>query len=304
MQALGNNGDCMKKLYEISTDFPYESKFEVVNGHKMHYIDHGSHKKDPMIFLHGLPAHSYIWRNIIPYLSKNARCIALDLIGMGKSDKPDIDYSFTEHTDYLDKFIAQLGLKNVTLVMHGFGGTVGLLYAMKNDVNVKALSLYEVYTHAFSDKKTSLPAKQLLDFMAENPKESYKAVVNNNFLLKKILAHGLVRQITPVEFANYEAPLKDKKDREILWKNLTQLHDSANDLITKQCKYLQINNKPKLMLYSLPGFVTSMEAVEWCQCNIPNLSVVEIGEGYNFGQETDPKGFATVLKKWYQDIDD
>ena len=294
----------MKTSYEIATDFPYESKFEVVNGHKLHYIDHGNKKKDPILFLHGIPAYSYIWRNIIPQVAKDARCIALDFIGMGKSDKPDIDYTFGEHEDYLSKFINQLGLHNVTLMAHGFGGIIGLSYAMNNDNNIKALSLYEAYVHSFTDKKVSIPTRQLLTFLQSNPEESYNAVVNKNFLIKKTLAHGLVRQITPAEFVQYEAPLKEKKDREILWKNLMQFKDSANTLIAQQSKYLQKSNKPKLMLYNLPGFVTSMETINWCQCNISNLTTVELGEGYNFGQETDPKGFGSKLKKWYIGLQD
>ena len=82
----------------ISSKFPYESKFIEINGSNMHYIDVG--KGDTILFLHGQPTSSYLWRNIIPHLQTNARCIAPDLIGMGKSDKPDIAYTFEDHFDY------------------------------------------------------------------------------------------------------------------------------------------------------------------------------------------------------------
>lgn len=84
---------------EISAKFPVESKFLEVNGSRMHYIDVG--KGDPILFLHGQPTSSYLWRNIIPHLQESARCIAPDLIGMGKSDKPDIPYTFLDHYKYL-----------------------------------------------------------------------------------------------------------------------------------------------------------------------------------------------------------
>ena len=87
----------------ISPDFPFESKFLEVNGSKIHYVDVG--EGDTILFLHGQPTSSYLWRNIIPHLQHNARCIAPDLIGMGKSDKPDIAYTFEDHYDYLEKFI-------------------------------------------------------------------------------------------------------------------------------------------------------------------------------------------------------
>ena len=84
---------------EISADFPFESKYVEVLGSKMHYIDEG--EGDPILFIHGNPTSSYLWRNIIPYVSDDARVIAVDLIGMGKSDKPDIDYRFVDHAKYL-----------------------------------------------------------------------------------------------------------------------------------------------------------------------------------------------------------
>ena len=102
----------------ISPKFPFDSKFIEINGSKMHYIDVG--KGSPILFLHGQPTSSYLWRNVIPHLQKNARCIAPDLIGMGKSDKPNIAYKFEDHYDYLEKFIKKLKLKNITLVIHDF----------------------------------------------------------------------------------------------------------------------------------------------------------------------------------------
>ena len=78
----------------ILADFTFESKYIEVNGSNIHYIDEG--EGDPILFIHGNPTSSYIWRNIIPHLNKKARCIALDLIGMGKSDQPDIDYGFND----------------------------------------------------------------------------------------------------------------------------------------------------------------------------------------------------------------
>jgi haloalkane dehalogenase len=75
---------------DILSEFPFTSKFIEINGSNIHYIEEGA--GDPIVFIHGNPTSSYLWRNIIPYLTPHARCIALDLIGMGKSDKPEIDY--------------------------------------------------------------------------------------------------------------------------------------------------------------------------------------------------------------------
>ena len=92
---------------DISSDFPFESRFTEINGSNMHYIDVG--EGEPILFLHGQPTSSYLWRNIIPHLQNNYRCIAPDLIGMGKSDKPKLDYNYHDHYDYLENNVYQVG---------------------------------------------------------------------------------------------------------------------------------------------------------------------------------------------------
>src|SRR5215475_3081867 len=99
---------------QISTEFPFRSNFVKGHGSKIHYIDEG--KGEPILFLHGNPTSSYIWRNIIPHLTDIARCIAPDLIGMGRSDKPDIEYRFFDHAKYVEGFIEKTKLKDITLV--------------------------------------------------------------------------------------------------------------------------------------------------------------------------------------------
>ena len=97
----------------ISAEFPFDSRFTKVEGSRIHYIEEG--KGDPILFLHGNPTSSYLWRNIIPHVSPVGRCIAMDLIGMGKSDKPDIEYRFEDHAKYVDGFLSAMGLENITL---------------------------------------------------------------------------------------------------------------------------------------------------------------------------------------------
>jgi len=96
-----------------------ESCFVPVKKSRMHYYNMGS--GDPIVFLHGMPVSAYVWRNIIPGLSSNAHCVAPDLIGMGQSEKPAINYTISDHIAYFDAFIDALKLKNITLVLHGWG---------------------------------------------------------------------------------------------------------------------------------------------------------------------------------------
>ena len=131
----------MTTQQEISAAFPFQSKFVEVHGSKMHYVEEGA--GDPVLFLHGNPTSSYLWRNVIPHVSPLARCIALDLIGMGKSDKPDLEYRFVEHSRYVDGFIEALGLRNITFVIHDWGSALGFHYARRPEENVQGRGCLE-----------------------------------------------------------------------------------------------------------------------------------------------------------------
>ena len=125
----------------ISGAFPFNSNHVDAYGSRIHYVDDGT--GDPVLFLHGQPTSSYLWRNVIPHLSSVARAIAMDNIGFGKSDKPDIEYRFVDHAKYVEGFIEVLGLKNVTLVIHDWGSALGFHYAMRNESNVKGSPLWK-----------------------------------------------------------------------------------------------------------------------------------------------------------------
>ena len=98
------------------------------------------------MFLHGNPTSSYLWRNIIPYVTPFGRCIALDLIGMGKSDKPDIDYRFFDHVKYVEGFIEAMGLQGITLVLHDWGSALGFHYASRNAATSKAWPSWKLFS--------------------------------------------------------------------------------------------------------------------------------------------------------------
>src|SRR5215471_18524337 len=126
---------------KMSTEFPQVSKRVEVDGSPMHYIEAGA--GDPIVFLHGNPTSSYLWRNVIPHLAPLGRCIAPDLIGMGRSGKPDIEYRFFDHVRYVEGFVDTLGLRDVTLVIHDWGSALGFDYAMRHPKNIKAIAFLE-----------------------------------------------------------------------------------------------------------------------------------------------------------------
>ena len=132
----------MTATREISSDFRFDSKFVEVHGSNMHYVDVG--EGDPILFLHGNPTSSYLWRNVIPHVSGQARCIAPDLIGMGKSDHPDIGYTYDDQYRYLCGFIDAVGIESdVTLVLHDWGSGLGFRWAHDHQSALKGIAFME-----------------------------------------------------------------------------------------------------------------------------------------------------------------
>jgi haloalkane dehalogenase len=290
----------------ISAAFPFQSKFIEIKKYKLHYVDEGN--GDPILFLHGIPTSCYIWRNIIPFLSTYGRCIAPDLIGMGKSDKPNIQYNVFDHIDYIEAFIKALKLQNITLVLHGLGSVVGFNYASNNKNNVKGIAFYESHTHPILDwNSLSLPLQHLFMMLQNSKAACYKAIVNNNYLIKKILPGSALRKLSPEELINYTEPFSKPKHRQPLWQYIVDClsnirSSNINKLIHNYTKYLQTNLVPKLLLYSVPGFLTTIEMVKSSKNNFPNLKLVDLGEGHHLVQETNPQLFAAAIKDWYIEL--
>jgi haloalkane dehalogenase len=186
---------------KIPSDFLYESQYVDVYGSKMHYIEDGV--GDPILLLHGIPTSSYLWRNVIPHLVPLGRCIAVDLIGMGKSDKPNIEYNIQDHIKYIDQFIETLNLKNITLVLHGWGSIMGIHYAMHHEKNCKGLVFYEAYLKPLTGQDLSLPYQEQLYELQENP---FDIIANGARFVDKFLPQMILRDLTKEEVNNYREP--------------------------------------------------------------------------------------------------
>ena len=289
----------------ISEKYPFKSHFVDIDGAKMHYIDEG--KGDPIVFLHGIPTWSYVWRNIIPILSKQYRCIAPDLMGMGKSDKPDIEYTIFQHNEYVEKFIEKLGLKNITLVLHGWGSVPGFHYAMKHQDNVKAIIFYEAHVRAtIKWDMLSLPVQELVSLF-NNRQKSHDEVINKNFFINTALPSATLRNLSPEEIKQYQAPFEKPESRKPLWQYVLELPTGKDEtdvvhMIRDYSMKLRESDIPKLMFYAVPGFITPIDTVQWCKNHIKNLDVVDLGEALHFAQEVNPELFASEILKWQQSL--
>lgn len=286
----------------IPSDFPYESHYVDIHGSKMHYIEEGF--GDPILLLHGMPTSSYLWRNIIPHLVPLGRCIAVDLIGMGKSDKPNIEYTIEDHIKYVEKFIETLNLKNITLIMHGWGSIMGIHYAMHHEKNCKGLIFYEAYLRPLKNEDLSLPYQEQLYELQEN---SFDIVANGAHFVDQFLPPMVLRSLTQEELQNYRAPFVSagtgKPLNQYVQEILPENSKKIDKIISDYSHQLMKSTLPKLMLYSIPGFITTIATVIWAKEHLSQLEIVDIGEALHCAQETNPDIMGETMSIWLQGVE-
>ena len=287
----------------ISTDFPFASHYIEVHGSKLHYIDEGS--GDPILFLHGNPTSSYLWRNIVSYLIPHGRCIALDLIGMGKSDKPDIPYRFFDHARYLEGFIEKMDLSNITFVVHDWGSGLGFHYAMRHEHKVKAIAFMEAIVKPMSWK--GFPADFKMGFKMMRSPFGWFLISVLNIFVKQILPKAVVRSLTDEEKRIYEQPFKTIRSRRAVrrWPMEIPIDGRPADMqeiVSAYSERLQQSDLPKLLFYASPGGIIDKKTLEWCREHLKNLKTVDIGQGIHYLQEDNPHLIGEELAKWYNSL--
>jgi len=288
----------------ISAEFPFDSRFIKAEGSRIHYIEEG--KGDPILFIHGNPTSSYLWRNIIPHVSPVGRCIAMDLIGMGKSDKPDIEYRFDDHAKYVDGFISAMGLENVTLVIHDWGSALGIQYARRHEGNIKGIAFMEAIIRPFPplDPSTEM-GRTFIAF--RTPDIGWDMIVNQNVFVEKILPGMVMRGLTDKEMDVYREPFLVPETRKPVWRwpNEIPIEGEPADvavIIKANNVWVTGTSIPKLLFYSHPGAILNENMVKWCMENMRNLKTVDIGPGLHYIQEDNPHLIGEELAKWYVGI--
>ena len=288
----------------ISSDFPYQSNYIEIQGSKIHYIDEGS--GEPILFLHGNPTSSYLWRNIIPQSTSVGRCIAPDLIGMGKSDKPDLEYRFVDHVKYVEGFIEKMGLKNLTLVIHDWGSALGFHYAMRHEENIKGLVFMEAIITPLTWEGFPPDFKEVFQAF-RTPDVGWDMIINKNMFVEQILPGAVVRNLSEEEMNHYREPFKEPSCRKPTWRwpNEVPIDGQPPDVtetVETYNKKLQCSEVPKLLFYATPGALLNAPMVEWCQQNLKNLKAVNIGAGSHFIQEDNPHLIGSELSNWFSSL--
>ena len=289
---------------DIRAGFDFVSQHVEVLGSRLHYIDTGpvAGSDEVVLFLHGNPTSSYLWRNIIPHVAPRARCIAPDLIGFGGSDKPDIDYRFEDHVRYIDAFVAALGLDRLTLVIHDWGSAIGLHWARRHAARVKGIAMMEFIAPvpSWSDWPEDLcPVFQAF----RSPGSGEDLVIGQNIFIEKVLPGAVVRGLTEAEMAHYRAPFLVPASRKPMLAFPRQLPIAGEpaDVVAAAEAYMDWLSRspvPKLLFWGTPGvLVTPALAARYAQ-TFPNLESVDIGPALHYVQEDCPDLIGTTIAAW------
>ncbi|MEO0989318.1 MAG: haloalkane dehalogenase [Pseudomonadota bacterium] len=286
-----------------SAAFLYKKHYADVLGSRMAYVDEG--QGDPVVFLHGNPTSSYLWRNIIP-AADGYRAIAPDLIGMGDSDQPNIGYTYADHSAYLFALLEQLDLTDVTLVVHDWGSALGLDWAQANPDRVRAVAFMEAILPPalpFPSYEAMGPFEDLFrSLRAEGPGEAM--VLGQNFFIEEIL--GKMAVATPLSeevLTHYRAPYPTEASRKplLVWPRQIPIAGTPADVevtVRRYSAWLIETDIPKLMFHASPGALIPPEAAAWLQRNLTNLTSVDLGTGVHFLQEDHPDAIRHTLAEW------
>ena len=290
----------------ISDQFPFESKFLSISGHKMHYVDEGT--GDPILLLHGVPMSSYSFRNIIPSLTANNRVIAIDFMGFGKSDKPDIDYSFGNQLAYLSSFIENLDLKNITLVMTDIGGIIGSNYAINHPERIKGLIFMEApMGDAETFHKNGGFMQRMMFWMARKDKMGYNMFVRKNMFIR-MMPMLIKRKLNNQEKEIYLSPFHSKESRIPLFslpnafpkKGKNAQNGDMAYFLNLNAEGLKKSDVPKLIIYATPGMLVNKKALEWAHDNLSNLASKYVGKAKHLIEEDLPFEIAKSIAEWQE----
>ena len=291
----------------ISADPRYKRKFVNVNGKQMAYVEEGI--GDAIVFQHGNPTSSYLWRNIMPHCQGLGRMIACDLIGMGESAKLDNSgpgrYTYAEQRDYLFALWDQIDLgENVVFVVHDWGSTLGFDWANQNRDRVQGIAYMEavVKTLNWSDFP-DLGRKVFQSFRSE---AGEGMVLGKNMFVERVLPGAVIRDMTEAEMDIYRKPyLVEGEDRRptLTWPRQIPIEgepENVCQIVDDYGTWLTESDLPKLFINAEPGSILTGKQREFCR-NWPNQTEVTVN-GIHFIQEDSPDEIGQAVAKFVKDI--
>ncbi|MEW5913554.1 MAG: haloalkane dehalogenase [Thermodesulfobacteriota bacterium] len=286
----------------------YAKQKAAVLGSQMAYVEAGY--GDPIVLLHGNPASSYLWRNVIPHLEGLGRCLAPDLIGMGDSDKlspsgPD-RYTFLEHRRYLDQLLEQLGVRErVTLLIHDWGSALGFDWARRHPQAIKGIAYLEAIVRPVTWQEWPPAARSIIANIRSDQGE--EIILKKNLFVEGILPASILRRLSPAEMDQYRRPFRQPgEDRRptLTWPRQIPIEGQPAAVAAIAAAYAQFMSQsplPKLFINAEPGGILIGPQREFCR-SWPNQREITV-PGIHYLQEDSPDEIGRAVAGWLRELE-
>jgi haloalkane dehalogenase len=285
-----------------TADFAERKRLPVL-GSEIAYVDRGAGA--PAVFLHGNPTSSYLWRNVIPHVEPLARCLAPDLIGMGKSGpNPAGSYRFADHARFLDAWFDALDLRDVVLVVHDWGSALGFDWARRHPDRVAGVAYMEAVVRPVTWAEWPENARKV--FQAMRSPAGEEMVLQKNVFVERILPASVMRGLTEAEMAVYRAPFAQPGERRrptLTWPRQIPIEGEPADvvaLVEAYGRWLAASPLPKLFVNAEPGSILVGAQREFCRA-WPNQREVTV-KGTHFIQEDSPHEIGRAVAGFVRDV--
>lgn len=284
-----------------------DKKFIKVGGEQLAYSEMGS--GNPIVFQHGNPTSSYLWRNVMPRLQKYGRCIALDLVGMGDSDKLEASgptsYSFQEHASFFDAALEELGVcENAVFVVHDWGSALGFHWCRRHPESVKGICYMEAIVRQLTWEEWPALSRRMFEGFRSDAGESM--VLEKNLFVERVLPGSLIHPISERDMDEYRRPfLNAGEDRRptLTWPRTIPIDGEPEDvcrLVDEYSEWLSNSPIPKLFVNAKPGAILVGPQRDYCR-TWPNQVEVSVQAGH-FVPEDAPLEVSAALTDWLEDL--
>lgn len=261
----------------------------------------------PIVFLHGNPTSSYLWRHVLPRIGAPGRCLAPDLIGMGHSGKPDVPYRFADHARYLDAWFDELALDGVVLVGIDWGGALAFDWATRHPGRTHGVAFMETIVRPMSWDDFPGPARLRIEAL-RTPGVGETKVLDENFFMEVALRATVMTGLSDEDLEAYRRPYPTRDSRRPLleWPRAFPIEGMPADVVGRIEAYgawlASSKEVPKLLLTFNPGAPNTLmigaEMTAWCAANIATLEIENCGAAGHQAPEDQPEAIAAAIAMW------
>jgi haloalkane dehalogenase len=278
-----------------------------VLGSTMSYVEAGA-DGPVVLFLHGNPTSSYIWRNIIPHVAPVGRCIAPDLIGFGHSGKPHIDYRFADHVRYLDAFLDAIGVRDTVIVAQDWGTALAFHRAAQRPQRIIGLAFMEFIQPmpSWDDFHQRPQARELFKAFRTHG-QGEKLILEDNVFVERVIPGSVVRKLSDAEMDAYRAPFTTPQSRKPILRLPRELPIAGEPadvyaMSERDHAALRASTYPKLLFSGDPGALLSPTAATAFAADLHNCRHVQLGSGAHYLQEDHHETIGVSVRDWVVEI--